>query len=143
MRNMTMIDRRVALGLITSAATIGASGIALAKEKHHLNGQALLGAKLKQNGKHKMHTAGKVDVFAEVNNGKVVGVTAPGMQVKKVKSRQKLAETTPSLILASLRLAQTDVYYYGYWVYDPVADYYYWFPADVVIVDATWIDYVP
>jgi len=138
-----MIKRRTALGMIASVSTIGASGVALAKEKHHLNGQALLGDKIKQNGKHKLHAAGKVDVFAEVNNGKVVGVTAPGMQVKKVKSRQKLAETTPSLILASLQLAQTDVYYYGYWVYDPVADYYYWFPADVVIVDASWIDYVP
>jgi hypothetical protein len=138
-----MINRRIALGMIASVSTIGASGVALAKEKHHLNGPALLGDKIKQNGKHKLHTAGKVDVFAEVNNGKVVGVTAPGMQVKKVKSRQKLAETTPSLILASLQLAQTDVYYYGYWVYDPVADYYYWFPADVVIVDATWVDYVP
>src|SRR5262249_36696584 len=134
---------RTGLGMIASVSTIGASGLSLAKETHHLNGQALLGDKIKQNGKHKLHTAGNVDVFAEVNNGKVVGVTAPGMQVKKVKSRQKLAETTPSLMLASLQLAQADVYYYGYWVYDPVADYYYWFPADVVIVDSSWIDYVP
>jgi hypothetical protein len=138
-----MINRRIVLGIIASASTMGTSGVALAKEKHHLNGQALLGDKIKQNGKHKIHTAGKVDVFAEVNNGKVVGVSAAGMQVKKVKSRQKLAETMPGLILASLQLAQTDVYYYGYWVYDPVADYYYWFPADVVIVDTTWVDYVP
>ena len=138
-----MIDRRVALGLITSAATIGAPGIALAKEKHHLNGQALLGAKLKQNGKHKMHTAGKADVYAEVNNGKVVGVTAAGMQVKKVRSQQKLADTTSGLILVGMQLAQTAVYYYGYWVYDPIADYYYWFPADAVIVDTSWVDYVP
>ena len=50
-----------------------------------------------------------------------------------MKSRQKLAETPPGLILASMQLAQTDVYYYGYLVYDPVADYYYWFTADVVI----------
>ena len=138
-----MINRRTALGIIASVSTIGASGVALAKEKHHLNGQALLGDKIKQNGKHKIHTAGKVDVFAEVNNGKVVGVSAAGMQVKKVKSRQKLAETMPGLILASLQLAQADVYYYGYWVYDAVDDYYYWFPADVVVVDATWVDYVP
>ena len=138
-----MINRRTALGIIASASIIGTSGVAPAKEKHHLNGQALLGDKIKQNGKHKIHMAGKVDVFAEVNNGKVVGVSAAGMQVKKVKSRQKLAETMPGLILASLQLAQTDVYYYGYWVYDPVADYYYWFPADVVIVDPTWVDYVP
>ena len=137
-----MINRRTALGIIASATTIGASGVALAKQKHHLNGNALLGDKIKKNGKHKIHTAGKADVFAEVNNGKVVGVSAVGMQVKKVKSRQKLAETTPGLILASMQLAQTDVYYYGYWVYDEFDDYYYWFTADIVIVDATWVDYV-
>ena len=138
-----MINRRIALRFIALASAIGTSSLALAKEKHHLNGQVLLGDKIKQNGKHKIHTAGKTDVFAEVSNGKVVGVSAAGMQVKKVKSRQKLAATTPGLILASMHLAQTQVYYYGYWVYDPVADYYYWFPADVVIVDATWVDYVP
>ena len=107
------------------------------------NGKALLGAKIKQNGKHKIHTAGKADVFAEVSNGKVIGVSAAGMQVRKVKTREKLAEATPRLILAGMQLAQTDVYYYGYWVYDPVADYYYWFTTDVVIVDASWVPYVP
>src|SRR6516164_2998182 len=80
-----MINRRTALGIIASASTIGASGVTLAKEKKHLNGNALLGEKIKQNGKHKIHTIGKTDVFAEVNNGKVVGVSAAGMQVKKVK----------------------------------------------------------
>jgi hypothetical protein len=137
-----MINRRTVLCLVASASTIGARGVALAKDKHHFDGRALLGEKIKQNGKHKIHRAGNADVFAEVSNGKVVGMSAAGMQVKKVKSREKLAET-PSLILASLKLAQTDVYYYGYWVYDPVADYYYWYPADLVIVDATWVAYVP
>jgi hypothetical protein len=139
-----MINRRTALGLIATASSlIGASRVVLAKEKHHLNGQALLGDKIKQNGRHKIHTAGKVDVFADVNNGKVMGVSAAGMQVKKVRSRQKLAQTTAEVIRASIQLAQADTYYYGYWVYDPVADYYYWFPADLVVVDATWVDYVP
>lgn len=137
-----MINRRTALGII-AVSTIGTSSVTLAKEKHHFNGHALLGDKIKQNGKHKIHKAGNVDVFAEVNNGKVVGVSAAGMQVKKVKSRQKMAETTPGLILASMQLAQTDVYYYGFWVYDPIADYYYWFPADAVIIDASWAIYVP
>jgi hypothetical protein len=141
-RSITVIDRRTALGIIATASTICASGIALAKQKQHFNGKALLGEKIKQNGKHKIHKAGKADVVAEVNNGKVVGVSAPGMQVKKVKSRQKLAETRPSLILANMQLAQTDVYYYGYWVYDADYDYYYWFTADVVIVDGTWVEYV-
>ena len=84
----------------------------------------------------------EVDVFAEVNSGKVIAVTAAGMQVKKVKSRQKLAETTPGITLASMQLAQADVYYYGYWVYDDLTDYYYWFPADYVIVDSSWVEYV-
>jgi len=138
-----MISRRSALGLIATASTVAVPEFALAKEKHHLNGNALLGAKIKQNGKHKIHTAGKADVFAEVSNGKVIGVSAAGMQVRKVKTREKLAEATPRLILAGMQLAQTDVYYYGYWVYDPVADYYYWFTTDVVIVDASWVPYVP
>jgi len=136
-----MIDRRSALTLIASASTLGVPDLALAKEKHHHNGNALLGAKIKQNGKHKIHTAGKADVFAEVSNGKVVGISAAGMQVKKVKTRQKLAESS-GVILAGMQLVQADVYYYGYWVYDPVGDYYYWFTSDVVIVDNTWTDYV-
>ena len=135
-----MIDRRGALTLIASASTFVVPDLALAKEKHHLNGNALLGAKVKQNGKHKIHTAGKADVFAEVNNGKVVGISAAGMQVKKVKTRQKLAGSS-GVILAGMQLAQAEVYYYGYWVYDPVGDYYYWFTSDVVIVDTTWTDY--
>jgi len=138
-----MLHRRAVLSLLASAGTIGASGIVLAKEKHHLNGNALLGARIKQSGKHKIHTAGKADVLAEVSNGKVVGVSAQGMQVKKVKTQQKLAETSPGLILAGMQVAQTDVYYYGYWVYDPIADYYYWFTSDVVIVDTSWAPYVP
>ena len=95
-----MIDRRLVLGMIAAATTIDASRIAFAKEKHHHNGKDLLGEKIKKNGKHKIHSTGKkVDVFAEVNNGKVTAVTAAGMQVKKVRSRQKLAETTPGITL--------------------------------------------
>jgi hypothetical protein len=56
-----MINRRIALGLIASVSAVGVSSVTLAKEKHHLNGQALLGDKIKQNGKHKIHTAGKVE----------------------------------------------------------------------------------
>ena len=62
-KEFPMINRRTVLAIITSASTIGVSGFALAKEKHHHNGQALLGDKIKQNGKHKIHTAGKADVL--------------------------------------------------------------------------------
>jgi len=141
-----MINRRNALWVIAGATMIGASGIAFAKdkkEKKQLNGKDLLGDNIKKNGKQKIHTTGKkVDVFAEVNNGKVTAVTAAGMQVKKVRSRQKLAETTPGLMLASMEVAQADIYYYGFWVYDDLTDYYYWFPADYVIVDSSWVEYM-
>ena len=72
---------------------------------------------------------------------KVTGVNAAGMQVKKVKSHQKFAETAPGITLASMQLAQTEVYYYGYWVYDDLTDTYIWFPADYVIVDSSWVEY--
>lgn len=137
-----MISRRLVLGVIAAATTLGASRIAFAKEKHHLNGKDLLGEKIKKNGKHKIHTTGKkVDVLAEVNNGKVTGISAAGMQVKKVRSRQKLAETAPGITLVGMQLAQADTYYYGYWVYDDLTDYYYWFPADYVVVDSSWVEY--
>jgi hypothetical protein len=65
------------------------------------------------------------------------------LPVRKVKSRQKLAEATPGLVQAGMQLAQaTIVYYYGYWFDDGVDDWYYWFPADVVIVDETWVEYI-
>lgn len=143
-----MLSRRVVLSLLASASAVAASGTAaLAKKKNQQNGHALLGGKIKQNGKHKFHKAGKVDVSADVQNGKVVGITATdtskgtNLPVRKVKSRQKLAEA-PSADRDLLQLAQTTVeYYYGYWFYDGVDDWYYWFPADVVIVDETWVEY--
>ena len=138
-----MITRRSALSVIASASTLALPSVALAKGKHHLNGSSLLGPKIKQNGKHKIHKAGKVDVFAEVNNGKVVGISAPGMEVKKVRSKKKLANLgEPHLTLANTEVAQVEVYYYGYWVYDPYDDYYYWFTSDVVLVDTSWVDIV-
>jgi hypothetical protein len=136
-----MINRRLLLASVAAATAVDASHIVSAKEKHHLNGKDLLGEQIKKNGRHKIHTAGKKDVFADVNNGKVTAVTAPGMQVKKVRSRQKLAETSPGLMLAGMQLAQADLYYYGYWVYDDLTDNYYWFPADYVIVDGSWVEY--
>src|SRR5260370_7891370 len=65
---ISMINRRSALGLIASASIIGASDVVLAKEKHHLNGQPLLAAKIKQNAKHKINTPHKTHAFSDVNN---------------------------------------------------------------------------
>jgi hypothetical protein len=141
-----MISRRTILAVLASTGMIAVSGAALAKkQKKHQNGHALLGDKIKQNGKHKLPKAGKVDVSVEVTSGKVASLTAAhptkgNLQVRKVKSRQKLAETAPAVILAGMKLAQGADWYYGYWfVDDEEDDWYYWFTADDVIVDDTWI----
>jgi hypothetical protein len=125
----------------------------LAKQEHHKNGHALLGGKLKQNGRHEVDKIGKARVSAEVSNGKVVAMTAThpekgNLAVRKVKSRKKLAEIRPGTIQVAangdvLQLAQDVVYYYA-WCFDDGLDVYcYWFPADVVIVDAGWVEYGP
>lgn len=143
-----MLSRRMVLSSLVSASALAASGPAFAKKKNQHNGYALLGDKIKKNGKHKIHKAGKVDVSVDVTNGKVVALTAGdpakgNLQVRKVKSRQKLAETTPDSVEDRVQLAQANVvYYYGYWFDDGVDDWYYWFPAEVVIVDETWVEYV-
>ena len=142
-----MISRRTTLALLASIGTVAGSGVALAKkQKKHQNGRALLGDKVKQNGKHKLPKAGKVDVSVEIKNGKVAGLTAAhpskgNLQVRKVKSRQKLAETAPGVILVGMKLAQGSDWYYGYWFVDDEEedDWYYWFTADDVIVDDTGV----
>jgi len=141
-----MISRRTILALLASSSAIAVSDVAVAKkQKKHQDGRALLGDKIKQNGKHKLPKAGKVDVSVEVKNGKVAGLAAAhptkgNLPVRKVKSRQKLAETSAAVILASIKLAQGSDWYYGYWfVDDEEDDWYYWFTADDVIVDDTWI----
>lgn len=145
-----MINRRTVLGLLASASVVAASGRALAKQEHHKDGKALLGPRLKQNGKHQLDKAGKATVTAEVNNGKVVAMTATDPQkgnlpVRKLKSRKKMAALDPAIIhvaAGDTQLAQ-DVVYYA-WCFDDGVDLWcYWYPADVVIVDAGWVDYGP
>src|SRR5690242_11409334 len=92
-RRSRMLNRRTLLAAAAAIGTLPVSHTAFAKEKHHQNGQSLLGGKIKQNGKHKIHTAGKSDVVAEVKDGRVVNLSASGAPVKKVKSRKKLAES--------------------------------------------------
>lgn len=137
-------------------SALGATGLALAgtntafaKQKRHQNARALLGDKLKKNGKHKLANAGKVDVSVEVAKGKVVALTATdpakgNLRVGKVKSKKKLADA--GFILTGgpgTQYAQGGGgYYYGYWFDDGTDDWYYWFAAEDVIVDDTWIEYV-
>ena len=146
-----MCSRRVFLGLLAAASMVPTSGMALTMHEHHKNGHALLAAKLKQNGKHQIDKVGKATVTAEVHNGKVVGMTATDPQkgnlpVRKVKSRKKMAALDPGIVRVAAgndtQLAQ-DVVYYA-WCFDDSVDlWYYWYPADVVIVDTGWVDYGP
>jgi len=153
------MNRRVVLGLFASAGTIAMAANALAqpankgkKPKKHQSGSKLLGAKIKQNGKHKLAQAGSIDVEVEVKGGKVSGLTAKHAQkgslpVRKVKSKQKLAALPGSnLVLAAadngaVQIAQYADWYYGYEFTDGTEDWYYWFTADEVYVDDTWVEY--
>jgi hypothetical protein len=155
-----MPSRRTVLDLLVSCAFVTAAGAEPAKKqesgkKHqHKNGQSLLGAKLKQNGRHEIDKAGQATVSAEVNNGKVTAMSANHPQkgslpARKVKSRQKMAEIEPLGVrvaanVEGAQLAQTIVYTSYGWCFDEGLDVYcYWYPADAVIVDASWVEFVP
>ena len=143
-----MLNRRdfIAAGAVASVA--GFSGVANAKGPHkHINGHNALGGKLKQNGKHEVGKAGKETVVAEVNNGKVVNMSAGGLPAKKVKTKRKMAglEFDKIRLAANggVQLAQVDVYYYGYGFDTGTEEYYYWYPAEDIIVTETWVEYIP
>ena len=144
-----MFNRRSMLNLLTSCVFIPV-GAAIAKNPHHKNGQSLLGAKLKQNGRHQIDKAGQATVSADVNNGKVTAMSANHPQkgnlpARKVKSSQKLVEMEPKRIHVAanaedVQLAQAAVYYA--WCFDDGLDEYcYWYPADVFVVDGSWVAY--
>lgn len=148
-----MVNRRTVLGLLAAASVIAPAGLAIAKQHHHKNGKDLLGAKLKQNGKHNVDKLGNAAVTAEVNNGKVVAMSATDPQkgplpVRKVKSSKKMAQGASGILTVSAsgenaQLAQDYGVYYA-WCFDDGVDLWcYWYPADVVIVDSGWVDYGP
>ncbi len=143
-----MLNRRGLLTAIAGIGILGVGGVAHAKGPHkHINGHNALGAKLKQNGKHEVGKAGKETVSAEVNNGKVVNMSAGSLPVKKVKSKKKMAGLESSNVkLAAngdIHLAQLDVYYYAYGFDTGLEEVYYWYPAEYVIVTDAWVEYVP
>ena len=150
-----MLTRRATLGLLVSAAmtsnAVAEPAAKSAKKKqNHKNGHGFAKGKLKQNGRHQIDKAGQATVSADVNDGKVTGMSASHPQkgnlpTRKVKSRKKMAAIDlPHLRLAAngeaIQLAQVEIYYYA-WVFDDgVEEYYYWYPAEVVIIDASWIE---
>ncbi len=145
-----MFNRRALLSLLASIGILIGGGNAVAKNQHHNNGHNLLGAKLNQNGKHEIGKAGNATVTAEVNNKKVVNMSAGSLPTRKVKSKKKMAGLEPgsrNIELAAngeIQLAQAvEVYYYGYCFDTGMDEYCYWYPAADVIVTDTWIEYTP
>jgi len=145
-----MLNRRTILTLLACSAFVAVANVAIAKP-HHKNGHSLLGGKLKQTGRHQIDKAGQATVSADVSNGKVTAMSAThpqkgNLSARKVKSRQKLAQMEPGRVHVAangenVQLAQADVYYA--WCFNDGADEYcYWYPADVVIVDTSWVEYI-
>jgi len=141
-----MINRRILFCLTVLASLLVAGGFAIAKNEHHNNGHNLLGAKLNQNGKHEIHKIGNNSVLAEVNNKKVVNMSAGSLPVRKVKSNKKMAAegVLGGINVAAngdIRLAQLTDVYYAY-CFDTGLDVYcYWYPASDVVVTDTWEPY--
>jgi hypothetical protein len=140
-----MFSPRILLSLTVFSSLLVASGLAVAKNEHHNNGHNLLGAKINQNGKHEIHKIGNNSVVAEVNNKKVVNMSAGNLPVRKVKSNKKMAETALGGIKVaangSIQLAQMVEVYYAYCFDTGLDEYCYWYPASDVIVTDTWIAY--
>jgi len=123
-----------------------------AKHKHmHKNGHNLLGAKLKQNGKHDVDRIANRTVTADVENGKVKNMSAGDLPVKRVKSKMKMASLDGGVIMvpgggSGVQRAQYgyDDYYYAYCFDDGYDFTCYWYPAiEVDYVTYTWDDYYP
>ena len=111
---------------------------------HHKNGHDLLGAKLKQDGKHDVGKFGQRNVSAEVKGGKVRNMTAGDLTAKRVRTKMKMASADGLLVPIALNLVQYEDYYYGYCFDDGFNYDCYWYPSsDVDYVDYTWEDYDP
>src|SRR5215472_11018948 len=111
-----MVNRRILLSLVLSTSVALAGGMALAKNEHHSNGHNLLGARLGQNGKHEIGKIGNNAVTAEVNNKKVINMSAGNLPVRKVKSNKKMAGLDHLRTAANgeIQFAQVADVYYGY-----------------------------
>ena len=120
----------------------------LIAHKHmHKSGHDLLGDKLHHDGRHELEKHKGRSVTADVKNGKIVGMAAGDLPVKRVKSASKMASLDGGLTLAAFdtpfELAQDDGYY-GYCVDDGDEYDCYWYPAsDIGDPDDDWAPYDP
>ena len=127
----------------------GAGLLKLVAHKHtHIDAHALLGDRIKHDGKHSLGKLRDQTVMAEVKGGKVTNMTAGAFKVTRVKSPTKVAQGGAALIRAAwggtFQLTQYDTAYYAYCFDDGYGDYTcYWYPASDVDMSGPWYPYDP
>lgn len=162
------LTTRVMIALAAGAAIVAVDGTALAqpkdkdkdkerkekkvKQHKHQNGKALLGERIKTNGKHKLEQHGKHTAFANTKDGKITGITVEhsekgAVPVKKYKSSKKMV-TADGMQAVSLHLAQAysmGTTWIGYAYIDEWGDeIIYWYEYEMIYDgDTGAVEYVP
>jgi hypothetical protein len=140
-------------------AVIGLVGYASAKHQHHA-GHLLLGDKHLKDGKHELHRHGEHTIHVHVTNRKITNLTVThrtkgNVAVKKFKTTQQVVQEKASTKIVDAndqrqvhfvaagndQVTQVTTVYYGYAFFDGTDWIIYWFPADYVVVDASWVEY--
>ena len=150
--------RRIFTAAIASAGVVPFVGAAFAAHQHQAAHQ-LLGNKINTDGTHEIHKRGDHTIHAHVKGKKIERIsvthrTKGAVAVKKYKTNKKVValsvpgfaagETGRLVEPVSYEVAQQIVWMIG-WAYTDLGDeYYYWFPAEMVIDPFTGaVDYVP
>jgi hypothetical protein len=150
--------RRIFTAAVASAGVLPFVGAAFAAHQHQPANQ-LLGNKINTDGTHEIHKHGDHTVHAHVKGKKIERIsvthrTKGAVAVKKYKTNKKVvALSAPSFAAGetdrlvepvSYQVAQQIVWMIGWAYTDLGEEYYYWFPAEMVIDPFTGaVDYVP
>ena len=123
-----------------------------AKQHKHQNGKALLGDRIKTNGKHKLEQHGKHTAYANVKDGKITGVTVEStdktaVPVKKYKTTRKMV-ASDGMQRVGFQLAQAysgGTTWIGYAYIDEWGDeVIYWYEYELIYDgDTGAVEYVP
>jgi len=144
---------------IALVAVFGLVASASAKHQHHA-AHLLLGNKHHTDGKHELHKHGEHTIHVHVANKKITNLTVihrtkGNVPVKKFKTSKKVVHEQGSTRVVegngqgqvhfvadgNTDVAQVTTVYYGYAFFDGTDWIIYWFPADYVVVDASWVEY--
>ena len=150
--------RRIFTAAVASAGVLPFVGAAFAAHQHQAAHQ-LLGNKINTDGTHEIHKRGDHTIHAHVKGKKIERIsvthrTKGAVAVKKYKTNKKVValsapgfaagETDRLVEPVSYQVAQQIVWMIGWAYTDLGEEYYYWFPAEMVIDPFTGaVDYVP